>query len=161
MAASSQGYLGGAYLFNQGKTLAIVGSTKTGGMLGTNTFYSFFPNMSIGDAFLNWWNNYYGNYHSSYTISWSYGMTILGDPTISLHHSVSNVCVENLILSSFPENSSNLVLFRAGRSITVSGNFVIPSGVHVVFDAPKVSFESGFVCPPGATFETRSEGCEL
>ena len=33
--------------------------------------------------------------------------------------------------------------------------------VHIVFDAPKITFEKGFRCSVGASFETRHEGCEL
>lgn len=161
MAANSDGYLGGAYLFNQGKTLTVIGTTKSGGMRNCHYFYSRFPSNNIGDAFIGWWNQMYGNSHSNIAIYWSYGMTILGDPTINLRHSVSSVCESNLVLATFPNNNSNLVLFRAGTSITVSANFIIPPGVHVVFDAPIVEFETGFSCPLDASFETRNEGCEL
>lgn len=89
-------------------------------------------------------------------------MTLLGDPTINFRHQVGDVCVENLTLTSFPSNDySNLVLFKAGSSITISENFEIPPGVHVIFDAPVVTFANGFSCPMGASFETRNEGCEL
>ena len=89
-------------------------------------------------------------------------MTILGDPIIDFRYNVSNKCVNNLVLTSFPsDNSSNLVVYKAGNSITVSGNFVIPQGVHVVFDAPTVVFDNNFTCPLGASLETRHEGCEL
>ena len=75
---------------------------------------------------------------------------------------VSDRCVDNLFLTHFPyDNSSNLILYEAGNKITVSENFVIPQGVHVIFDAPEVVFEDTFSCPIGASFETRSEGCEL
>ena len=161
MAASNQGYLGGAYLFNQGKTMTVIGTTKTGGMWAVRYFYSRFSSYNIGDSFVGWWNQMYGNTHSSMTISWNYGLTVLGDPTIYLRHSVNNVCENNQILTSFPNNNSNLVLFRAGNSIRVSDSFVIPQGVHVVFDAPIVEFDAGFTCPVGASFETRNEGCEL
>lgn len=156
------GYLGGAYLFNNGRTMTVVGTTKTGGMELPEYFYSEFPTHHIGDAFLNWRINVYGNYYSPSIVSWSYGMTILGDPIIDLRYEVSNKCVNNLVLTSFPNNNtSNLVLYKAGSSITVSGNFTIPQGVHVIFDAPNVSFDSNFTCPLGASFETRNEGCEL
>ena len=89
-------------------------------------------------------------------------MTILGDPLIDTRYKVTNKCVNSLILTAFPsENSSNLVIYKAGISINVSGNFVIPQGVHVVFDAPTVTLESTFSCPLGASFEIRNEGCEL
>ena len=160
--ATSQGYLGGAYLFNNGKTMVVVGSTKTGGMWETTNFYSQFSSQNIGNAFLNWWISTYGNNHTNSVIWWSYGMVLLGDPTINFRHEVSNVCTNNLVLNTFPTNNcSNLIIYKAAQSISVSGNFVIPQGVHVVFDAPQVSFADTFNCPIGASFETRSEGCEL
>lgn len=163
LGASTDGYLGGAYLFNNGKTMAVVGTTKTGGMFSNSTpyFYPHFANNNLGDSFLLWWNCW-GNDHPDLIKYWIYGMTILGDPIIDFRYKVSDICVNNLSLTTFPSNNtSNLVLFRAGNKITVSGNFVIPQGVHVIFDAPQVIFDSTFTCPLGASFETRSEGCEL
>lgn len=162
LAASSQGYLGGVYLYNHGKTLAVVGSTKTGSMLGTNYFYSYLPNYCLGESFLLWWRNFYGSNHTNNAIFWSYGMTILGDPTINFRHQVSNFCERDLVLNYFPaDNHSNHILYKAENSITITSNFIIPEGVHVVFDAPNVVFELGFSCPVGASFETRNEGCKL
>ena len=160
-AGNSNGYLGGAYLFNNGKTIAIVGSSKTGGMWDVWNFYPQLASKNLGKAFLYWWNQY-GNNHSNSCIYWNYGMTILGDPLIDFRYMVSNTCVNNLSLTTFPSNnSSNLILYKAGNKITISGSFVIPQGVHVIFDAPQVVFEGTFSCPLGASFETRSEGCEL
>lgn len=156
-------YLGGAYLFNGGKTLTVIGSTKTGSMLGRYHFYNQFDQKNIGAAFHYWWNHYYpAYYHSDYAVSWSYGMTILGDPTIYFRHDVHNYCVNDLVLTVFPQNNhSNYILYKAGRSITVTNKYVIPLGVHIVFDAPSIVFEGEFECPKGATFETRNEGCKL
>ena len=162
LAANNQGYIGGVYLFNKGRTLALVGSTKTGGMLTSDSFYTSLSSKSIGEAFRDWWRTTMGNNHTNVEISWYYGMTLLGDPTIKFRHQVNDVCVENLTLTTFPSNDhSNLVLFKAGNSIYVSENFEIPAGVHVIFDAPVVTFANGFSCPLGASFETRNEGCEL
>ena len=150
------------YLFNQGKTLAIVGSTKTGGMYTSNSFITNLSSESIGKAFRDWWKLTMGNNHTNYHVSWFYGMTLLGDPTINFRHQVNDVCVENLTLTAFPsDNHSNLVLFKAGNSINISENFEIPNGVHVIFDAPVVTFSNNFSCPFGSSFETRNEGCEL
>ena len=160
--ASTQGYLGGVYLFNNGKTLSVVGSTKTGGMLGSTYFYSYLSMRNIGQSLLDWWKTYYGNSHNNYTISWSYGMTILGDPTIRLRHKVSDYCERDLFLDTFPvDNISNLIIYKAERSIHITDSFHIPNGVHVIFDAPQILFEPNFTCPLGASFETRYEGCEL
>lgn len=162
LAASSQGYLGGIYLFNNGRTLSVVGSTKTGSMLYSNLFYSYLSTRNIGEAFRDWWRTELGNSNTVNTISWNYGLTILGDPMINFRHQVSDFCVANLTLTSFPPNNfSNLVMFKAGNSIKVTDSFIIPQGTHVIFDAPQVYFEKGFTCPTGASFETRHEGCEL
>lgn len=161
IAGNSNGYLGGSYLFNGGKTMAVVGTTKIGGMWRVWNFYPQFASMNLGKSFLYWWCQY-GNSHSQSCVYWTYGMTILGDPTIDFRYNVSDLCVNNLSLTVFPSNNtSNLVIYKAGNKITVSGGFVIPQGVHVVFDAPEVVFDGTFTCPSGASFETRHEGCEL
>lgn len=163
LGGNASGYLGGAYLFNNGKTMAVVGTTKTGGMFSNSIsyFYPHLATMNLGEAFRQWWNCW-GNNHPNLIKYWIYGMTILGDPIIDFRYNVSDLCVSNLSLTTFPSNNtSNLVLFRAGNKITVSDNFVIPQGVHVIFDAPQVEFDGTFHCPLGASFETRSEGCEL
>jgi hypothetical protein len=162
LAASSQGYLGGIYLFNNGRTLSVVGSTKIGGMLESDQFYTYLLQKNIGESFRDWFRTKLGNSNTNDPISWYYGMTILGDPMINLKHQIDDICVANLTLTSCPsENHSNLVMFKAGNQINVTGNFTIPQGTHVIFDAPKVTFGKGFVCPVGASFESRSEGCEL
>jgi len=159
----TDGYLGGAYLFNNGKTIAVVGSTKIGGMRpdSASCFYTQLPFKNLGESYLHWWRQY-GDNHSDNCRNFHYGMTILGDPTIDFRYQVSDRCVNNLYLTTFPiDNFSNLIMYKARNLINVSGNFVIPQGVHVIFDAPQVVFEENFSCPLGASFETRSEGCEL
>ena len=131
-------------------------------MLYSNLFYSYLSTRNIGEAFRDWWRTELGNSNTVNTISWNYGLTILGDPMINFRHQVSDFCVANLTLTSFPPNNfSNLVMFKAGNSIKVTDSFIIPQGTHVIFDAPQVYFEKGFTCPTGASFETRHEGCEL
>ena len=161
--ASCYGYLGGAYLFNQGKTIAVIGSTKTGGMKSIRNFYiNITSSTNIGDSFLRWWKSTYGEQHVLNDIYWSYGMTILGDPTLNTKYKVRNQCETSLNLLTFPtDNYSNLILYKAAKEMRVSKDFSIPPGVHVIFDAPKVLFEPGFSCQVGSTFETRCEGCEL
>jgi len=57
-------------------------------------------------------------------------------------------------------NQDNLHYYRASNTINVGGNFYIPAGTHVVFDAPNVNINNGFTCPIGASFEVRQEGCK-
>ena len=160
--ASNNCYLGGAYLFNEGNTMAVVGSTKIGGMLGDNHFNSQFPTKHIGNALLTWWRNYPFSNNSLNTISWFYGMTLLGDPTINFRHQVSDFCGSSLVRTSFPsEDNSNLLLLKAEDSICVYQDFTIPQGVEVILDAPEVVIGNGFYCPNGSILEIRQEGCEL
>ncbi len=158
----TKGYLGGAYLFNLGKTMAVIGSTKTGSMGSPTKFCSSLPSNHIGNALVSWWKLYHGEYHEPEDIFWGYGMTLLGDPTIKLWHNVSDICKYNLVLTQFPNNNhSNLVMWKAESNIVVEPTFIIPQGVHVILDAPNVIFKPGFSCPIGASFETRNDGCEL
>lgn len=155
-------YLGGTHLFNRGKTMAVIGSTKRCQTGGESFLYSVFPTHNLGDAYLHWWTHTHAETHVPGDVYSDYGMTLLGDPTINFRHNVSDYCVNDLILTTFPQdNESNLVLFRAANSITVLENFVIPSNVHVVFDAPTVTIYPEFTCPLGSSFEIRNEGCEL
>ena len=71
--ASCNGYLGGAYLFNQGKTIAVIGSTKTGGMESIRNFYiNITSSTNVGELFLRWWKSTYGEQHVLNNIYWSF-----------------------------------------------------------------------------------------
>ncbi len=159
--------LAGSYLFNNGNGLSVVGSTKSGSML--NFWYFYYP-LSLGNtmsySFHEWFNDmcdFYGTDSTSLEtkIHWFYGMTIIGDPFISMKYNTNTTCRDVLALNSFDtNNSSRLRYYRASERIEVGGNYVIPVGKHVIFDAPEIAFLPGFQCPVGATFETRTEGCE-
>ena len=81
-------YIGGWYIFNKTNTdkcngLAAVGSTKTGSMLYFENFYGkMAQGKTIGEAFVDWWKSI-KTPHSDFTQHWFYGLTILGDPTLS------------------------------------------------------------------------------
>lgn len=155
--ASVSGYLGGAYLFS-GKTLAVIGSSKSGSMLGFEHFYKKMAlGNNVGESLLHWWKSMLGEEHTEYEIHWHYGVTLLGDPVTSLKHDAINYCPEKVELSTFPtENNSNMVLFKATKEIKVLPSFNIPSGVNVILSAPNIIFENGFNCNIGASVETRS-----
>lgn len=76
-------YLGGAYIFNNGqKTMAVIGSTKTGSMLEFEYFYtSLGENNPIGIAFKEWFESIAP--YNIWDVYWHYGMTITGDPLIT------------------------------------------------------------------------------
>jgi hypothetical protein len=75
--------LGVTYLFNSSYSVGVVGSAKTGGMLGNNDFYTPLGlNKTLGESLQNWFSNQLntaGAAGSSY-LEWFYGMNIIGDP---------------------------------------------------------------------------------
>lgn len=74
--------LGNAYILNTSSpSLAVVGSTKTGSMLDYKEFYKPLGQCrSFGSAFHQWFCSEYP--YDDDAMSWFYGMTILGDPTL-------------------------------------------------------------------------------
>ena len=77
-------HLGGAYLYNDtSRALAVVGSTKTGSMLGFSNFYTpLAQNRSLGEAFLQWFQAMAP--YDFWEVCWHYGMCLLGDPLVTL-----------------------------------------------------------------------------
>jgi hypothetical protein len=77
--------LGYAYILDTNTpSLTVVGSAKTGSMLDFRYFYEpIGEGSSFGTAFKEWFEYEYPYENSD--ISWFYGMTILGDPTLIIH----------------------------------------------------------------------------
>ncbi len=75
-------YLCGWYALTGEYGLANVGSTKPGSMLEFQNYYEPLSNgMTMGEAMKEWWIDTVKN--DIYSISWFYGMTTIGDPTLS------------------------------------------------------------------------------
>jgi hypothetical protein len=89
--------LGYAYILDTDTpSLSVVGSAKTGSMLDFRYFYEpIGQGASFGTAFKEWFEYEYP--YDTSDISWFYGMTILGDPTLIIH------CEKN-----FPPYGANL-----------------------------------------------------
>jgi hypothetical protein len=88
-AGGDQRFLGGSYVYNQSvSSLVAVGSTKTGGMLGFDSFYqSLGKNNCIGKALVDWFTERLNSgEEKGYIIGWHYGMMIVGDPLICFQH---------------------------------------------------------------------------
>jgi hypothetical protein len=77
--------LGTQYLFSN-SSLAVVGSTRTGGMNMYQSFYDELNNGKIfGEALKTWFRDpNYGPYGPWYSHQYSMGMTILGDPLLTI-----------------------------------------------------------------------------
>lgn len=80
--------LGMTYLYSSAYSLAVIGSTKTGGMLGGTSLYnSMSNNKTLGQALSDWFQGmttYAGQY-----LEWFYGMTLMGDPFLTIHYDIT------------------------------------------------------------------------
>lgn len=78
-------YIAGWYVFNPTYGLAAVSSTKAGEMM---YFQDYFPSLGeqrpIGLAFLDWFQAQAANSFWTWEACFYYGMTLLGDPTLTL-----------------------------------------------------------------------------
>jgi hypothetical protein len=85
-AAQGRYFMCGGYVYNDSpSSLAVIGTSKSGGMLRFHSFYQELGrNACLGDAFRIWMNNRIASFEAqSFVISWHYGMTIVGDPLIA------------------------------------------------------------------------------
>lgn len=84
-------YCGGWYIFCPDQGLASIGSAKTGSMLNFQDFYNpFGEGMEIGEAFRRWFETQAGGGFAQWEIDWYYGMTLCGDPTLTLQKKSNN-----------------------------------------------------------------------
>jgi hypothetical protein len=162
---SIRGFLGGAYIYNNNNSgLVVVGSTKTGSMLYFNQFYDpLGDGDSFGGALVEWWINACGTSHSNTEIYWHYGLSIIGDPMVNFYHCMNERCNSQIILNSFDNsNLSPIRYFLAKDNITIDtdSNYLIPTGKHVILNAPIVDIIQNFECDLGGTFEIINEGCK-
>jgi len=164
-SSSTRGFLGGAYIYNNNTSgLVAVGSTKTGSMLLFDKFYTALGNgKTFGEALIDWWIDVYGASHSNHVIYWHYGLSIIGDPLVNLYHCMNSRCNYQITLNSFDNsNPSPIRYYLAKDKITINSgvNFKIPSGKHVIFNAPNVDIIKNFECELGGSYEIINEGCK-
>lgn len=79
--------LASTYLLSNDYGLAVIASSKAGGMLYFNDMYSKLAlDESFGSSFKNWWiSNVDVDDDFQFQRSWFYGMMIMGDPTLRLY----------------------------------------------------------------------------
>ena len=91
-------YLAGSAVFGSNYGLLAVGSTQTMSTLPVNDFYqSLSEGKSIGEAFHEWYVQLHERY--DYPQRQSYGLTLIGDPTLQPHREVHDVAVTYLTVS--------------------------------------------------------------
>ncbi|MBN2362539.1 hypothetical protein JXL83_00230 [candidate division WOR-3 bacterium] len=78
-------FMGGMYVIKTPFGLEAVGSTKTGSMLEFGYFYTpLGQGQNMGEAYLAWYQHIASNGFTNTEKAWHYGMTLFGDPTLSL-----------------------------------------------------------------------------
>ena len=149
----SEQCLGESYLYgidNNTEALAVIGSTKVGGMLGFDDFYTPLGNQKcIGEAYKMWWVDHCGTYHSKSEKLWFYGMTILGDPLVNFNF--TNECDDILILNSGEDLTNRN--YYAQNKIVVQ-NYSITQGQSVTMSAPTIHITGNFICKSPSVFRT-------
>lgn len=106
-------YMGGQYIFAKTNGLAAVGSTKIGSMLSFNYFYPRLGQSyreSLGAAFKYWFSS--RNLSSLGGKQWFYGMTLLGDPTLTLDPPIASI---NSITPSSPIQGQAVTFTGSGK----------------------------------------------
>ncbi len=113
-------YMGGHYIFAPTYGLVAVGSTKVGGMLNYGTFNTKLKigvRENMGEAFKNWFGYNSAGYLNK--IRWFYGMTMLGDPTLSVDIPIAKI--DPLV----PASSTR------GEELVLNGSGIINEGTIV------------------------------
>jgi hypothetical protein len=119
-------YIGAWYIFSRTYGVAAIGPTDAGGMWCFSGFYSNFKNHTLGFSFRTWLAERMAEEDEGhwYDWTWYYGMTILGDPTLSAKPEVENidVAITNIspyrtILSNSTSTSINVTAENQGDTI--------------------------------------------
>jgi len=120
--------VGNAYILNtRSPSLAVVGSTKSGSMLNFRDFYELIgQNYSFGEAFRTWFEKqypYFDDPDGYNEVSWYYGMTILGDPTLIPKFSPNLPPTANFTFE--PENSTTSDTIYFNSTSTDSDGYIV------------------------------------
>lgn len=152
--------LGETYLYSDNsKTLSLVGSAKTGGMLeGKSTFYKYLGQGDcIGSAYRIWWKDVASKpLIPSRNMRWYYGMCVLGDPLVNFLY--DNQCNETLNISSWNQSDpSNVHTYYAQDEITAS--CVIPENKTLELYANSIHLTNGFRATGNVSLRISAEPC--
>jgi hypothetical protein len=161
---STDGFLAGDYIYSPNSdALAVVGSTKPGGMYPFNDFYaSLGQGNTIGQALVDWWSTYsMSNYSFQQKLCWNFGLTIIGDPLVNFYHCTNATCMDQITLSSYDSSNSPISYYLTSEKITVSptNSYTILNNDHCIFNSPTVEINGSFYCPLGSSLEILNEGC--
>lgn len=151
--------IGESYLYSASDALVVVGSTKSGGMLGFKSFYkSLGDNNCVGEAYKVWWNKYASVKRTEeQRISWWYGMCILGDPMIQFQY--ESQCPINQFVSMLDiDKRLNCQIYSAQNKITAA-SLVVAEGKELCLSANSIFLRPGFYVLAGASFKATVDPC--
>lgn len=101
--------MGSQYVFADTYGLLSIGSTKTGGMINQDSFYKpLASNITIGEAFQEWFKE-----EGQANRNWTYGMVILGDPTLTTIHDIHAISPQ----VTSPTHPDPLEIYSNGTAI--------------------------------------------
>ncbi len=126
---TTPGCMGSQYIFADTYGLLTVGSTKTGGMIEPDDFYTpLSENITIGEAFQEWFIKV-----AERNRNWTYGMVVLGDPTLGTHRDIHAISPD-VTSPTHPDPeevySADTVLFEWETPRDLSGI----EGYYIAFD---------------------------
>jgi len=131
------------YLFSGSHSLAVVGTTKTGGMLDGSSFYNALgQNETLGKALEAWFQGIKS--YAYYWLEWFYGMTILGDPFLTTHYDITALAP---IISSSTHPSQS----QWSTNPTPQFNWTIPVDVNGIAGYYYIIDQNPTTIPTAAT----------
>ncbi|MFX1255590.1 MAG: hypothetical protein ACFFCZ_28565 [Promethearchaeota archaeon] len=129
---TSANCLATTYLFSGSYSLAVVGSTKSGGMLGGSYFYDpLGQNKTIGQGFHDWFQ--YITTYTSYYLEWFYGMCILGDPFLTSHYDCTVLPV-SIFSSTHPDPAQTYDNMQPQFNWTIPADVNGITGYYYILD---------------------------
>ncbi|MEA2031614.1 MAG: Ig domain-containing protein, partial [candidate division Zixibacteria bacterium] len=140
-----ENYMSGWYIFGQEYGLAAIGSTKSGSMLAFEDFYHpFGEGKGIGQAYFDWFSARAAGGFEEWEITWFYGMTLNGDPTLTIQQKSASTLLQYddgsaaYMMSLSPSSDKDMFNVRFTpemactlSSVTVEGDFSDSLGVRM------------------------------
>lgn len=128
--------LGVTYAFSGNYSLAVIGTTKTGGMMDCEYFYSALNrNETLGQSLAYWFSNALnanGTAGSKY-LEWYYGLTIIGDPLLTINYDCT-VLPPTISSQTHPDSNAWYVECQPEFSLSDSTDVNSVIGYYYIID---------------------------
>ena len=128
--------LGTTYAFTGSHSLAVIGSTKTGGMMDCNYFYGpLGQNDTLGEGLLNWYQKslFTNSTAGAQFLEWYYGMNIIGDPFLTTIYDCT-VLPTTISSSTHPDSAITYIDGKPQFNWTIPVDVNGISGYYYIID---------------------------